>query len=149
MLVTASSDQTAHVWEAATGREVVRINQSAPVMAAAFGPDGELLATVSSDNSGRIWEASTGREVARVSHPVQATAPRTWRSLAFSPDGRWLATAGLDNTARVWEASAGHPLPDDPEDLISEACLRIDRNLTAEEWLSYIGDEPYSPTCPD
>jgi len=36
-----------------------------------------------------------------------------------------------------------------PEDLIAEACARLPRNLTREEWQQYIGDEPYRPTCPN
>jgi hypothetical protein len=34
--------------------------------------------------------------------------------------------------------------------LIAEACSRLTRNLTLEEWRQHIGgDEPYRPTCPD
>ena len=33
---------------------------------------------------------------------------------------------------------------------IAEACRRLPRNLTKEEWARYIGPEiPYRPTCPD
>jgi len=54
---------------------------------------------------------------------------------------------------RVWEVSAGRPavrtLPDDPEELISAACSRIERNFTEAEWRHYFSDEPYRPTCPN
>ncbi len=109
----------------------------------AFSPDGQWLATASDEKFARIWEAATGREVARMTHEGFVN------HVAFSPDGRWVATASDDGTARVWEASAGHPLPDDPEELISEACSRIERNFTEAEWQHYLSDEPYRPTCPN
>jgi hypothetical protein len=34
------------------------------------------------------------------------------------------------------------------EDLIAEACARLDRNLTDAEWRQYLSDEPYRKTCP-
>ncbi|MGF1537411.1 MAG: hypothetical protein ACFB4J_13150 [Elainellaceae cyanobacterium] len=36
----------------------------------------------------------------------------------------------------------------DPNDLIAEACRRLTRNLTLQEWRQYLGDEPYQATCP-
>ena len=35
------------------------------------------------------------------------------------------------------------------EDLIAETCVRLTRNLTAEEWKQYLADIPYRKTCPD
>jgi hypothetical protein len=36
-----------------------------------------------------------------------------------------------------------------PEDLITEACARLTRNLARAEWEQYLGDEPYRATCPN
>jgi hypothetical protein len=102
-------------------------------MAVAFSPDGRWLATGS--DGARVWEAATGQEVIWMAREKQVG------SVAFSPDGRWLATGSNDRTARVWLLW--------PEDLIAEACSRLTRNLTYEEWQYHIGNEPYRPTCPD
>jgi hypothetical protein len=50
-----------------------------------------------------------------------------------------LATASWDKTARVWLWR--------PKDLIADVCARLPRNLTAEEWKQYLGEEPYRKTC--
>ena len=103
-LATASRDNTARVWEAATGKELARLNHDDVVQAVAFSPDGQWLATASSDNTARVWDAATGQELARLNHDYVVTA------VAFSPDGKWLATASGDNTARVWDAATGQEI---------------------------------------
>ena len=34
------------------------------------------------------------------------------------------------------------------QELTDEACARLSRNLTREEWKQHFGDEPYRATCP-
>ncbi|MGZ6832711.1 MAG: CHAT domain-containing protein, partial [Mycobacteriaceae bacterium] len=67
-LATASDDNTARLWEAATGRQLARMEHDDRVWAVAFNPDGTRLATGSLDNTARLWEAATGRQLARMEH---------------------------------------------------------------------------------
>jgi WD40 repeat protein len=101
LLATASADQTARIWEAATGQERTRVVHDDGVTAVAFGPDGRMLATASADQTARIWEAATGQERTRFSHDEGVAV------VAFSPDGRMLATGSFDPNARIWDAASG------------------------------------------
>ena len=60
---------------------------------------------------------------------------------AVSDDGRYLTTVNNNAIARTWFLR--------PADLVTEACARLTRNLTTEEWRQYVGDEPYRVTCPN
>jgi WD40 repeat protein len=61
-LATASADQTAKVWEAATGRILLTLSgHENTVHRIAWSPDGERLATASADQTARVWDAATGR----------------------------------------------------------------------------------------
>ena len=134
-LATGCSDGTAALWDVANGTEVTRMNHDGSVFSVAFSPDGKYLATAGEDRTARLWEATNGQEVARMIHenPVG--------SVAFSPNGKYLATAGLENSTQVWFRW--------PEDMIAEACSRLTRNLTREEWRQYLGNEPYRRTYPN
>ena len=64
-VVTASSDGTARVWEAATGKaigEPLR-HEGARLRSAAFSPDGKFVVTASEDGTARVWEAATGKAI--------------------------------------------------------------------------------------
>ena len=57
-IATASDDQTARLWDAATGEPLCDpLKHAGEVNAVAFSPDGTKIATASSDVSGHKGEA--------------------------------------------------------------------------------------------
>jgi WD40 repeat protein/transcriptional regulator with XRE-family HTH domain/energy-coupling factor transporter ATP-binding protein EcfA2 len=133
-LLAGGDDQTARVWELATGREVLHLPHDSEVNGVAFSPDGRYLATAARNGVARVWDVATGQQVGGMAHD------KPLNGLAFSPDGTWLATASNDHTVRLWT-----PVLADP---VAEACRRVMRNLTPDEWREYLAPEPYRQTCP-
>jgi WD40 repeat protein len=76
-----------------------------PVEAAAFSPDGRLLATAADDRSGRIWDVATGKQLAALKHLDAGI----W-NMVFSPDGAKLVTGGKEDAARLWDVKTGREL---------------------------------------
>ena len=63
-IVTASSDKTARVWDALSGRQVTTLQGHEDAVASAvFNADGTRIVTASSDRTARIWDARSGREI--------------------------------------------------------------------------------------
>ena len=59
-LASASSDETARVWNPYTGVELARlVGHAASVFACAWSPDGTRLATASRDRTARVWQGLT------------------------------------------------------------------------------------------
>jgi WD40 repeat protein/serine/threonine protein kinase len=104
-VVSAGSDQTARVWDAETGKELLPpLKHCGTVNHAAFSPDGTRLVTAGGDQA-RVWDAATGKPVT----PPLKHSGIVYHA-AFSPDGRRVVTASSDMTARVWNASSGEAL---------------------------------------
>lgn len=102
-LASASMDKSVIVWDAATGKEIVRLlGHTGHVLGVAFGPDGKRLASASEDRTVRIWDANSGKSIATIpAHSNHVT------SVAFSPDGKSLASASWDQTVKVWDGASG------------------------------------------
>ncbi len=106
-LLTGSWQGLAHIWDLATGKPLVTVQQGVHVHGVAFSPDGSRFATASNDPEGevRLWNAATGQLLQTYSgHTDSALA------VAFSHDGRRLVSASYDNTARVWDVDTGSQL---------------------------------------
>jgi WD40 repeat protein len=96
-VVTASSDGTARIWDAATGATLgVLEGHEGDVLAAEFSPDGRYVVTASADRTARLWDAASGAELAILPHSREVKAAR------FSPDGQRVVTASDDARARLW-----------------------------------------------
>ncbi|MEW6744852.1 MAG: protein kinase [Planctomycetota bacterium] len=117
-VVTASRDQSAWIWRAATGARLLALRgHEGSVTAAWFSRDGKLLGTASEDRTARLWSATTGEALAVLEGHA---APLT--DIRFSPGGESVVTASCDGTAMIW-----------PADPLSLALQRRPRELTLKE----------------
>jgi WD40 repeat protein len=112
----AGGSRVVIVWEAATGREVLRLpaDFSDSGVSLAFTPDGRGLATAGSRKGVTIWDVDeAGKTPGRLGKEVLTLGRERWfTSFAFTPDGRHLATAEQEETTakgwvRIWEVSTG------------------------------------------
>jgi WD40 repeat protein len=139
-LITAGQDRTARISDARNGKEKLRLDHALPVGALALSADGRWLATgsghaLTGPGEARVWELAAGREVARLPHERGVSV------VAFSPDGRWVATRSREWPTRLWVWR--------PSDMVAEACARLTRNLTRDEWRKLVGEADYQATCPN
>ncbi|MEX2554736.1 MAG: AAA family ATPase [Actinomycetota bacterium] len=131
MLVTASWDGTAKIWDFPSRRELATLRgHRGPVLGVSVSPDATLVATGSVDGTAKLWNAKTGREMLTLfghSRGVQ--------NVAFSRDGKLLATQSGDGTVAL------HLLPID--ELRRLARDRVTRGLTDAECRQYL----HVPSC--
>ncbi|MGD9636574.1 MAG: WD40 repeat domain-containing protein, partial [Pirellulales bacterium] len=139
-IVTVSQDGKAIVWQRAGSREQGAGSQNAQspasgpqpqfaklkeftghdgaVYAAAFSPDGKLVATGGYDKLVMIWDPETVNtiEVKQLLQGAPEPKPNYLRlighdgpvrSIAFSPNGALVASGGDDNAIRLWDAANG------------------------------------------
>ena len=63
-ILTGSDDNTARVWDAASGQELLVLKgHDEWVRSVAFSPDGKTILTGSDDNTARVWDAARGQEL--------------------------------------------------------------------------------------
>jgi Tol biopolymer transport system component len=89
--------RTLHVWEAATGKEVFKLQGPRLLRAVVFSPDGKYLASGDEQATVRIWDVATRQQL----HEMDLMYGADSLSLAFSPDGKTLACGGGWNEGGV------------------------------------------------
>jgi WD40 repeat protein len=100
-LLTAGGQNTVKVWDTATWTEKARMPVALGVRAAAFSPDGKIVATASETNNDptvRLWDTETGQERA-----VLQGATGLVFCLRFTPDGKTLFASGDNAAVHVWD----------------------------------------------
>ena len=138
--VTAASvdrwnDRDVIIHDLRTGRRSATVMLKSSLDAAAFSPDGRLLATGERDGSVRLWDARSGRQFALdlPAHPSDGVY-----DLAFSPDGQTLYSVGKDGVI--------HAHPVGVTGAVAELCRRAGPP-TPGEWARHIPEIPYRGTC--
>jgi WD40 repeat protein len=72
------------------------------MLAAAFSPDGQLVAAANADGIVRVWNIHTGRQLLA----MRGHTDWCW-AVAFHPAERLLASSGDDRTIRLWDLDTG------------------------------------------
>jgi WD40 repeat protein len=132
LLVTASRDREARIWDVATGSSLVLQGHFGPVRDARFSPDARWVVTAGPGRAG-LWDARTGVLVTLLrGHKGILT------SAGFDPTGRTIVTGGVDGTVRTYRCELCGGI----EELVKLAERRLaatGRELSADERERYLG----------
>ena len=109
----------------------------ARISAIEFSPDGKFLVATSNDGNVYLWNALNWDDP-----PVVFTDNSGFvLSLCFSGNSKYFYTGSVDFPRVVGR-------PTDMDQMASDFCTLLSRNLTTEEWNQYYGrDLPYQETC--
>jgi WD40 repeat protein len=121
----------------ATGRVLARhtLRLSSQIQSADFAPDGSVVALGGNDGQVHLLTADTLNEIGQL--PIATGA--TWAFASYSTDGSTLSA--IDERGRIvrWDTR--------PASWINRACSIVARDLTPNEWDTYLPDVPHQRTC--
>jgi WD40 repeat protein len=113
-------DETTRVYAVGSDDPPVELDTPVVPSAAAFSPDGGLIALSGEDSYVAVWSTEDGELVTELEVPEgsEATVETPGitltvvpdSSVEFSGDGARVATSSSDGTARVWDARSGELL---------------------------------------
>ena len=102
IILTASDENSAHLWDASTGRLINTLNGHLDeLMGAAFSSNGDRILTYSRDNTARVWSAESGVLLNTL------TANGTIYSGIFIASDSRLITTSEDGALRIWSSANG------------------------------------------
>ena len=99
-ILTASEDNTARLWDIATGREVRQFNIKGKY--STFAPDGRSVLVFGVEGKPSMLDVATGQELRQFGQRGDGE-----RSADFSPDGRMILTTEREDSVRLWDVATG------------------------------------------
>jgi ABC-type oligopeptide transport system ATPase subunit len=101
-----------------------------------FSPDGLLLASAGLDSKLQMWVIDHEEDLPIV---MDNNNGSVW-DIGFTSDSNYLIASCNNGEVRIW--------PTDTRILAEQVCPKMERNMTQEEWDSYVGkDVDYESTC--
>ncbi len=101
-----------------------------------FSPDGLLLASAGLDKRLQMWVVDHEEDLPIL---MDNNNGQVW-DMSFSNGSNFLLTSCNNGEIRVW--------PTDPRMLAEEVCPKLPRNMTPDEWKTYVANDiTYETTC--
>ncbi|HSJ22696.1 MAG TPA: WD40 repeat domain-containing protein [Nocardioidaceae bacterium] len=129
-----------YVFDVATGRQVhgaARVHHDF-VQRIEWLPDGRTVVSTGADGMVTLYDAERGL--------VRAIMPAASRR---GPAHTYLLSWTEDTVSAVSGEEPGRSYPLELETWLDHACEVAGRNLTRDEWSSYVPERPYRRTCTD
>jgi WD40 repeat protein len=107
LIVSGGADNTAQVWEAATGNHLLTFKgHTQSVNALMWSPiSAWKIASASDDKTLQVWETSTSKRFLT----YRGHSELVWSAM-WSPNGNYIASTSVDTTVQVWDAFTGKQL---------------------------------------
>jgi hypothetical protein len=124
-----------YIWNAETGKQInVLRGHIAKITGIAFSSDGSLMATSSYDGTVRLWHMNDLNTL-----PVVFDDHDSWATtVMFTKDDKSIVSGGRNGKIRVY--------PVEISTMANDYCNYLTRELTPEEWNSYVGEDiEYKP----
>lgn len=135
-----NNEGAVYIWDLTSGSQIAVLRgHTARITGIAFSPDGSRMATSSYDGTVRLWHLDDLNTL-----PVVFDDFESWvTAVMFSGNGKDLVAGGRNGNMRVY--------PLEIDSMIDEYCGYLTRELTFDEWNSYVGEDiTYNPNkCSD
>jgi WD40 repeat protein len=138
LLATSAPQHAVALWDVKSGQPLLPalVGHSQAVTGVAFSGDGGLLASGSADGDIRLWDMATHELIGTLSFQQKAI-----HGIAMEQSRQLLASVDEDDNLVFWNAAV--------EDWVTRACRIANRNLSTQEWKTYVGAGTPKKTCPD
>lgn len=112
------------------------IGHTSPIEGIEFSSDGRFIATASRDKTVRLWNRSNlnAQPITLKDHPDWVFA------ITFTPNSQQILAGTKETVVRAW--------PTNIEVMADKICNKLNRNMTSDEWDTFVGDDvPFEKTC--